>query len=380
MGFEHYVFSGTRRLRCGYTTGSCAALASKAATLMLLGGDEVGTVSIMTPKGLPVTVDVLDIVQNEYEVSCAVRKDGGDDIDATDGMLIYATVHRIRPNGGRRVLIDGGEGIGRITQAGLDQEIGDAAINHVPRQMISDAVRDACDESAYDGGISVIISAPEGMKVARKTFNARLGIIGGISILGTTGIVEPQSLQALLDTVEAEVKVRAAQSDQLIITPGSYGEAFLDTYELPVGIPEVKCSNFIGATLDFCAISGFREVLLVSHIGKLVKVAGGIMNTHSRTADCRCEIFCAHAAMAGADRETARALMSAATADACLDILDEVGLRGSVLESLSRAIQDRLEYRVAGAYRVGAVAFSNKHGFLFATDEGNRMIDEWRGQ
>lgn len=342
---------------------------------MLLSGRAVDSATIMTPKGLPVTVDLLDIGRATDAVTCAVTKDGGDDFDATDGTLIYATVSRSELSG---VRVDGGSGVGRVTQEGLDQPVGAAAINHVPREMIEREVAAVCAENGYDGGISVVVSAPEGEAIAKKTFNPRLGIVGGISILGTTGIVEPQSLQALLDTVEAEVKVRAAQSTRLVMTPGSYGEKFLETFALPAGIPEVKCSNFVGQTLDLCAINGFEEVLLVSHIGKLVKVAGGIMDTHSRTADCRCEIFCAHAALAGADADTAHALMEAATADACLDILDAEGLTDAVRRSLSEAIQDKLDHRVAGAFRIGAVAFSNKRGFLFATPVGQALVDEWR--
>ena len=392
MAFEHYVYSGTKRLRCGYTTGSCAALASQAATKMLLGAPDVATATILTPKGLSVTADVLEISRGEGRVSCAIRKDGGDDVDATDGMLVYSEARVVEcgaseadgaadggaePAGGCRVLIDGGVGVGRVTMPGLDQPVGNAAINHVPREMIEREVQAVCADRGFEGTIGIVISAPEGVEIAGKTFNPRLGIEGGVSILGTTGIVEPQSLQALLDSIRTEARAYAAQSSRIVITPGSYGEAFLKTYELPKGVPELKFSNFLGDTLDELAIDGFEDVLLVSHIGKLAKVAGGIMNTHSRTADCRTEIFCAHAACAGADTETCRRILGAATSDACLDIIEEAGLTDAVLASLADAIQDRLEHRVAGAYRIGAVTFSNKSGFLFATEPAQQIMADW---
>lgn len=387
MTFEHYVYSGTKRLRCGYTTGSCAALASQAATKMLLGSPDVATATIMTPKGLPVTADVLEASRGDGWASCAIRKDGGDDVDATDGMLVYSRASIVdggiggdgggEPGSGCEVIIDGGVGVGRVTMPGLDQPVGNAAINHVPREMIEREVRSVCEGAGFNGTIGITISAPEGVDIAEKTFNPRLGIEGGVSILGTTGIVEPQSLQALLDSIRTEARAYAAQSKRLVITPGSYGEAFLKTFELPKGVPELKFSNFLGDTLDELAIDGFEDVLLVSHIGKLSKVAGGIMNTHSRTADCRTEIFCAHAACAGADTETCRQVMGAATSDACLDIIEDAGLLDPVLSSLSDAIQDRLEHRVAGAYRIGAVTFSNKTGFLFATEPASQIMSDW---
>ncbi len=386
MTFEHYIYSGTKRLRCGYTTGSCAAMASQAATKMLLGegGDDVATATILTPKGLRVTADVLDATCGDGWAKCAIRKDGGDDVDATDGMLVYAEARvagsdaTTGDGSAVRVLVDGGEGVGRVTMPGLDQPVGNAAINHVPREMIEREVLEVCGTHGFEGAISIEISAPEGVHIAKKTFNPRLGIEGGVSILGTTGIVEPQSLQALKDSISAEARAYAAQSKRIVITPGSYGEAFLATFDLPQGVPELKFSNFLGHALDQLAIDGVEDVLLVSHIGKLSKVAGGIMDTHSRTADCRTEIFCAHAACAGASQQTCRELMHAATTDACLDILEEAGLAEAVLTSIHDAVQDRLDHRVGGAFRIGAVSFSNKAGFLFATPVAEQIVEDWR--
>ncbi len=385
MTFEHYIYSGTKRLRCGYTTGSCAAMAAQAAIKVVFEQQDVETATIMTPKGLQVQADVLDITTGDGWAKCAIKKDGGDDVDATDGMLVYTKVQIVADsadyqtqNSTPQVVIDGGQGVGRVGMPGLDQPVGAAAINHVPREMIEKEVKHVCGQHNFKGKILVTVSAPQGEVIAKKTFNPRLGIEGGISILGTSGIVEPQSLQALKDSITTEAKAYAAQSKKIIITPGSYGETFLQDFNMPKGVPELKFSNFLGHTLDQLSIDGFSEVLLVSHIGKLSKVAGAIMDTHSRTADCRCEIFCAHAACAGASQDTCIEIMNSATTDACLDILEDAGLLDKVLQSISCAVQDRLEHRVAGAYKIGAVSFSNKRGLLFITPQAQEIIDNWR--
>jgi cobalt-precorrin-5B (C1)-methyltransferase len=374
MPFEHYIQSGGKALRCGYATGSCATLAAKAATRMLLSGQPIETSSLITPKGIPVQVDVLNILCRDGSVSCAVRKDGGDDCDATDGALIFAEVRTC--NGGIR--IDGGVGVGRVTKPGLDQPVGQAAINRVPRQMIAAEVESVCREFSYSGGLAVVISVPEGEEIAKRTFNQSLGIVGGISILGTTGIVEPQSLKALIDTIELEIKVAAAQGHRdLILTPGNYGEDFLNTMPQLHSIPGVKCSNFFGDSLDFAAAYHFSRVLVVAHMGKLVKLAGGIMNTHSRYADCRTELFAVHAALNGANQALVEELMNAATSDACLALLDREGLRAAVLASLLKKIQFHLERRAAGVYAIGAIAFSNQYGQLGITQQGQTILDDW---
>ena len=375
------IRSGVKLLRCGYTTGTCAALAAAGAVRLLLTGEAPERVRITTPKGWTVELSLEDAVLDGGEARCAVRKDAGDDPDVTDGCLVCAAVSRSEPGG---IRIDGGAGVGRVTKPGLDQPMGAAAINSVPRRMIADAVKEVCDELGYDGGLSVVISVPGGEEIARRTFNPMLGIEGGISILGTSGIVEPMSEQALIDTIELNLRQAAALESgsdgakRLILTPGSYGEKYLHAVGLDaLGVPVVKCSNFIGEALDAAAVQGFSEVLLVGHVGKLVKLAGGVMNTHSAQADCRAELFTAHAALCGADGTLCRALMEAVTADACLKLLADAGLREAVLESLLTAIQTHLDRRAAGRMKVGAAIFSNEYGGLGETDEARRMRKEW---
>jgi cobalt-precorrin-5B (C1)-methyltransferase len=373
MAFEHYIQKGTQKLRMGFTTGSCAALAAKAAAWMLLSGRPIETIDIMTPKGLPVVVPVLETVIGDGIVSCAVQKDAGDDPDVTDGTLVHAKAIKINES---IIKIDGGKGVGRVTRPGLDQPIGESAINHIPRQMITSEVQAVCDSFDYEGGMSVVISIPDGIRLAKRTFNPKLGIEGGISILGTSGIVDPMSTQALIDCIGVELRALAAEGyNHVVLTPGNYGEAFLETQPFLKNAPTVKISNFVGEALDFAAASGFKSILLVGHIGKFVKLAGGIMNTHSSTADCRTELIAAHAALTGADRHTVSKLMNAISTDACIEILNKNGVMAEVLASLLRKIQEHLERRAGVGIKIGAVLFSNVYGLLGQTSTAGELIE-----
>lgn len=377
MAFEQYIYADGKKLRCGYTTGTCAALAAAAATRLLLTGIAPASVSLKTPKGFVVQVPVEQPKMETERATCGVVKDGGDDQDATHGLLIVAQV-MYRPQ--RELVIQGGIGVGKVTKPGLDQPVGAYAINHVPRQMITDAVTEVCEELGYEGGLTITISVPNGEEAAKKTYNPHMGIVGGISILGTSGIVEPMSVQAIVDTVALELRQGAAQGEKrLILTPGNYGTDFLSggNLHIPSDIPTVKCSNFVGESLDLARLEGFEEILLVGHIGKFVKLAGGIMNTHSRWADGRAELFCAHAAVCGASKQTARALMDSVTADRCIEILEENHIKEAVLTSLLTAIQTHLSRRVGQDVAVGAVLFSNQFGYLGQTEGAKEILNQW---
>ncbi len=388
MPLDRYVYADGKRLRCGYTTGVCASLAAGAAAQLLLTGTAPAAAGMTTPSGTYVEAEILKpslhgeaaceggCSQNGLSASCAVMKDGGDDMDATDGALIEATV-RLSDSPG--IKIDGGEGVGRVTRPGLDQPVGAAAINQVPREMIRDETSRAAREVGYEGGLEVIISVPGGEKIAEKTFNPELGIEGGISILGTSGIVEPMSVQAIVETITLELRQQAQLgSRHVILTPGNYGMDYIRRQGLaPVRVPVVKCSNYIGEALDAAAAESYHSVLLVGHVGKLVKLAGGIMNTHSRMADCRMELFCAHAAVCGAGTEICRQLMDAPTTDACLDILEREGLKKQVMESLTRAADRQLRRRVSDDCEAGAVIFSLEHGLLGETSGVKNIRKMW---
>ena len=381
--FEHYVRSGQKLLRCGYTTGTCAALGAAGAARLLLTGREPETVALRTPKGIVVEVAPIYCRRTDAGAVCAIRKDGGDDVDVTTGLPVIASVVLEPDAPGVRIL--GGEGVGRVTKPGLDQPVGEAAINHVPRQMIAEALEREAENAAYTGGFAVTISVEGGAETAKRTFNPHIGVEGGLSILGTSGIVEPMSQQAILDTIQLEMNQAALRAKnapgprRLVLAPGNYGLDYLAS-ALPQfeRFPVVKTSNFIGDTLDMAATAGFEQVLLVGHVGKLCKLAAGVMNTHSHTADGRAEVFCAHAALCGARREVCAALMDAATTDACLDILDGAQLRAPVLESILAAIQMHLDRRAGGAFRVGAVLFSNQHGPLGETKTAKELMQEWQ--
>ena len=369
---QGFVYVGGKRLRRGFTTGSCAAAASKAAVQMLLSGSRVEYVDLVTPKGIPIHVPVEDISVSPDSVSCAVRKDGGDDADDTNGALVYAKVSRKASEG---IDVDGGVGVGRVTRRGLDQPVGNAAINRVPRSMIKEAVEDVCGTYGYTGGISVEISVPEGERIAERTFNSRLGIVGGISILGTSGIVEPMSETALLGSIKAEMKVFMAPGRKYLLTvPGNYGKDFLASYPDLEGQQPVECSNFIGDFLDMAVELGAEGVLLVGNLGKLVKLAGGIMNTHSRNADSRMEILASNAVMAGADAETARRVMGCVSTDDALEVLSEKGLVGPTMDILIPKMEFHMNHRVKGTLKVAAITFSSEFGVLGETPSARELL------
>lgn len=371
MGFEHYIYKSQKKLRCGYTTGTCAALAAKAAALKLLGGRVVEQVSLMTPKEIPVETGVVDLTWGEGFAQCAVTKDGGDDPDVTNGSLIYARVSRI-PGG--IIEIDGGMGVGRVTRKGLDQPVGAAAINRVPRQMIARELEEVREDFGYEGGLRVVISVPGGEETARKSFNPRLGIVGGISILGTSGIVEPMSEQALVDTIRLELShLKARGSSAAVLAPGNYGEDYLKQRLAKLTPITVKCSNFIGETLDNALVLGFDKLLLVGHIGKFIKLAGGIMNTHSRMADARMELMAVHAVLAGANSELAGQLMACVTTDEGLDLLDRHGILEQTMGSVMKKMDFHLRQRVGEGVRIEAIMFSNERGMLGETDGAARL-------
>ena len=370
---ERYMEKDGKRLRLGYTTGSCAAAAAKAAAWMLLTGQRKERIQIQTPKGIPLDLPVLDICVESDRVSCAIEKDGGDDPDVTKGMHITAEVSRTEESG---IHIDGGQGVGRVTKPGLDQPVGNAAINSVPRQMIRENLEEVCRIADYRGGLAVVISAPGGEEIAKQTFNPRLGIEGGISILGTTGIVEPMSEQALVDTIRVELRQRKINGAQyVLLTPGNYGSDFIKESLLLDPARGVLVSNYIGDALDICRELGFRGILLVGHIGKLVKVAGGMFNTHSKYGDCRMDILTAQAACCGLTPAGAKEMLGCVTCDDGLRILQAQGIYEQTLEQLTERIRRLLDIRVGGALETGVILFSKVYGLLGKTPNADGLIE-----
>ena len=368
---KEYVIRDGKRLRMGYTTGSCAAAAAKAAAWMLLSGRRKETIRLMTPKGMELTLAVRDIRLSPDCVSCAIRKDSGDDPDITRDTLIYAEVRKTEDAG---IVIDGGQGVGRVTKPGLDQPVGAAAINSVPRRMIGENVSEVCALLGYSGGLRVVISAPEGEMLAKKTFNPRLGIVGGISILGTTGIVEPMSEQALVDTIRVELRQRRESgADYVLLSPGNYGADYIKDAMGIDPATAVMTSNFIGDTLEMCRELGFHGALLIGHIGKLVKLAGGMWNTHSRYGDCRMDILAACAAAEGLHGAAAEELLQCATCDDALRLLKENDCFDAVLRRLAARIGTMMQYK-SGEMEAGAILFSKEYGYLCQTQGAAELL------
>lgn len=397
---DSYIYKNQKKLRWGYTTGTCAAAASLAAAVMLLRGRRMEQVSLTTPKGVRLDLEVEEMETGKSCVCCGVRKDAGDDPDVTDGLMVYSQVRLpdadsggagdareagddrnacgdyVYEKDGLRLILSGGVGVGRVTQCGLSCEVGKAAINPVPRQMIFEQVAGVCRESGFKGVLSIEIRVPEALKVADKTFNSRLGIQGGISILGTSGMVEPMSETALLDTIRLELRQRIRKGEKnLLVTPGNYGENFVGTV-LGLGLGQaVKCSNFIGSTIDMAVEEGAESILLIGHGGKLIKLAAGIMNTHSSWADGRMEILAAHGAACGAKRELVEQIMEAVTVDEGLRLLEtEDGLREQVMKRVMARLEQYVKRRAGGRLRAEVIVFTNERGILGATTGADDML------
>jgi cobalt-precorrin-5B (C1)-methyltransferase len=386
------VVSQGKLMRRGYTTGSCAAAASKAAAVMLLSGEETDSIIIDTPKGITLTLDVLDILRGPGFARCAIRKDSGDDPDDTNGTLIYATVSVMdakipeeepvmQPQTAsveqldERVEIWGGIGVGKVTKPGLSCKVGGPAINPVPRKMITQEVLTAMRQYGSKEALRVVIAVPDGPAIAPKTFNPRLGIEGGISILGTSGIVEPMSDRALIDTMYTEMDSRKANGyNDLLVFFGNYGADFTrDEMKLDISTA-VTCSNFVGELLDYAVLKGFESVLIIGHSGKLIKLAQGVMNTHSKYADCRSEFLALQAMFHGASPEIGKEIYQALTTDEMTNILKREGLFEAVIEEAAKKIDFYMQKRVHGKLKTGAILFSNVYGILGETAGAEELL------
>ena len=369
---EEYQFSQGKNLRCGYTTGSCATAAAKAAATMLLTGERVDSVRIDTPKGITLNLEPLEVELAENYVSCAIRKDSGDDPDDTNGILVFAKVERAVEPG---VHIEGGVGVGRVTKPGLACAVGGPAINPTPRRMITSEVGSVMEQTGYTDGLMVTISIPEGVEIAKKTFNPRLGIIGGLSVLGTSGIVEPMSEKALIETMYVEMRAQKARGNKdLLVFFGNYGEDFTrDVMQLDLE-GAVSCSNFVGELLDYAVYLGFETLLLIGHSGKLVKLAQGVMNTHSKYADCRTELFALQAMFHGASVEVGKEIYGCLTTDEVTKVLKREQLFEPVIEQVTQKIDFYMQHRVHGKIKTAAFMFSNVYGILGKTEHADALI------
>lgn len=390
---DKYIIKNNKRLRYGYTTGSCAAGATRGAVRMLLSGASLSEVELQTPKGITLNLQLHDITKDENYVSCAVQKDAGDDPDTTNGILVYAKVEKISAEAAKNIIdnqntdskkviihsniiLDGGVGVGRVTKPGLSQKVGEAAINPVPKAMILREAEEAAQEYDYEGYLKITISVPEGEEISKKTFNPRLGIMGGISILGTSGIVEPMSERALIASIQVEMKQHFCQGENyILVTPGNYGADYLREHMTIPFENNIKCSNYVGETIDMAIDMGVKGILFVAHIGKFVKVAAGIMNTHSHCADGRMEVLCASAIRAGGTLECAREILEAGTTDEALAVIDRYGILKQTMAIVMEKIQFYLDHRSYEQILLGAVVFSNVYGLLGQTRDALKLME-----
>ena len=431
---DTFVYKDHKKLRCGYTTGTCAALATQGAVRFLLTGSWKETEEIMTPKGLSVAVSLEEKSSGEGWAECAVRKDAGDDYDVTNGILVYARAEFVKdknfyrkvqmshlessesgaagekePPGLRLedgsqqekekpdqqnaessetlIEIDGGIGIGRVTKPGLDQPVGAAAINSVPRKMIRDAVYALLEEAGEFLPVSITISVPAGVEASKKTFNPVLGIEGGISVLGTSGIVEPMSEEALVETIRTHLNVLRAEGRKWVIAvPGNMGAGFLKGYlteqnKTSVGSMEafmnslVTMSNFVGRTIDITAELGFSGILIAGHMGKLVKIGNGIMNTHSREADGRMDTMLSCALSAGTeDLELLRKIQESNTTDEVMDHLKQAGILDDTIKVFLKRAAWHLAHRSRAEVKTGMIVFGTKGEYLGETEDADMIL------
>ena len=417
-----------RQLKSGFTTGTCAAAAAMAAAQALAGGGKREYVSLMTPGGLEAAFEVLwqpecgekagggqdgfwPGSESPEKQICMVRKDSGDDPDVTNGTLIGAAVsfgenvQRAEESGEElpgiysdhsqspSVYLTGGIGVGRVTKKGLKCPVGYPAINPVPRQMIAEAARTALWNLGCERPVYIEIFIPSGRELALKTFNPRLGIEGGISVLGTTGIVNPMSEQALIETIRLDIRVQAAENRTLLaVAPGNYGEAFLRE-EMGLSMDAfVKCSNFVGETFSMLREEGVRQALFAGHLGKLIKVAGGVMNTHSKYGDRRMEILadCLVETWNSEEKRSGRfalnrrreevigQILSMNTTDQAAEFLSAQGLLTSVMKTVTGRIKSVLESRFQIETEV--IVFSGSAGILGMTAGAEAFAKRLKGR
>lgn len=357
-----YTYKNGKKLKYGYTTGSCAAAATKAAAIMLLGQKKISSVELLTPKGWLLNLEIKNIVLKEEIAVCGIEKDSGDDPDITNGMMLLASV---RLSDTDRVI--GGEGVGIVRKKGLAVGVGLPAINPVPMKMILKVIDEIKSYYHYAGGLEVELIIPDGLELSKKTFNPRLGIEGGLSILGTTGIVEPMSEEAFKESLFIELK--QLKQKAIVFAPGNYGRDYCKT----IGIDEnkiIKISNFVGYMFEKACELGIEKILFVGHIGKLIKVSGGIFHTHSRVSDGRMPILCSHLLETDITVDELRLIKGANTTDEAVDMIMDYGYQ-AVFDEIVRHIKDRLELFVFNQLSVEVVLFSSEHGVLSETQDAH---------
>ena len=404
---EEYVYIDGKKYRRGYTTGSCATGASKAAVYMLITKNRINTINIDTPKGIPLLLKVDNINISDTFVECSIKKDGGDDIDATHTMDIYARAEIVAKNDKNKgyltlkdidslstnseckselykfIRVYGGTGIGVVTKKGLSVDVGKPAINPTPLKMINHEIRKLIGDNfesilGNDEVLKITIFAPQGETVAKKTFNPRLGIVGGISIIGTTGIVEPMSDEGWKKSLSIELQMKKEQGlDKIILVPGNHGEQFIRE-KLNLDIKYVvRVSNFIGYMIKEAQRIGYKKILMAGHIGKFIKVSAGIFNTHSKVADARSEILVANLALMGARYEFLNKINQCVTTEEAVELINNSEYR-EVYNILSNKCRERVKQYLnedSDDIDVEVIIFSMDKSLLGKSDNTDDLVE-----
>ena len=327
----------------GVTTGTVATACSLAALDAILDNTDIACVKVETPK------KTLDIIIDEckrlssFKAYAVAHKNPYNDPDVTVDLAIVSTVELLDAHDDTKVIITGGEGVGKITKPGLQIPVGEHAINPGPRKMIFKNLEDKIPDGKM---VKVTISIPKGNEIARKTMNPKLGIVDGISILGTTGIARSMSSDAYKNSIVTQLDVALASDiDDLVFVPGNIGEK-LALKNLDITAEQiVQTGNFVGFMFEEAEKRGIKKFTYFGHMGKLIKVAGGIFDTKHAVADGRREIMVTHAALCGVDKQNLQRLFDSKTTDDMMSILDELGVSSEVSNSIAKAIKDRCKQR-----------------------------------
>ena len=335
---REYVYFKGKKLRYGYTTGSSATAATKAALMYLLDDSkhDIPEVTIKLPSGNPLTISVNSLEKKENSMLASVIKDGGDDPDVTHGLEIYSKVSLRNDS---KINIFGGIGVGKVTKKGLPVAPGNSAINPVPLKMIRETVEEMLPEGF---GADVEIFVPKGEETAKKTLNAKLGIIGGISILGTTGIVKPMSEESWKASLAIELKMALenAGNGEAIFLFGNRGKQYLSDNFDDNTSQAIVISNFVGYMFDRACEFEAKKIYFIGELGKFVKVAGGIFHTHSRVSDAKMEILTANALLVGESTENMKKIMASNTTEEATKYIEKTEVYNLLAEKAKQKCEE----------------------------------------
>ena len=360
-----------KELRSGYTTGACAAAGVKACFLFQ-AGEDWNEIALTALDGTPLVIPVKAVVETPDGIRAEVIKFSGDDPDITNGVSVFTTVKML--DGHQGIVFRAGEGVGTVTKRGMSLPVGEPSINKGPRELIRRVVSEMTGRE--DFGAEVTIAIPEGVELAKKTLNPVLGIEGGISVIGTTGVLRPMSEEAFKDSLVPQIDVALASGeDVLVFVPGKIGERIA----LALGISQaaiIETSNFICFMLDRAAERGAKGVLILGHTGKLVKIAAGVFHTHNRIADARLETLAAYAAAEGLEQNGVRAVLASNTTEDAMERIAEAGLAPRVCGVIAERVHVRAERYLFGKVQVGALMVNFAGDILGADDRARAFAKE----